>query len=192
MKGLIFHMTVASNTPNKPNLSTKMPACTAWTMLRKRGLSSLRRSITTVCRVKVEASQSRTSDGTESDRMSPSWSSGSTSRLQGDTHQTKSQKKDHTFSPKLLIDDLHQQIEGLSYSLLDEHTIQLLCRTRLVRFSQPIVSHVDHVADVTRIYQRSDTFTFNWNVLPSFCYNFHKTRVDYWFTFRSAIFCVTN
>ncbi|KAA8579297.1 hypothetical protein FQN60_007087 [Etheostoma spectabile] len=46
-----------------------MPACTAWTMLRKRGLSSLRRNIRRLCRVKVDDSQSRTSDGTESDWM---------------------------------------------------------------------------------------------------------------------------
>lgn len=60
-----------------------MPAWTAWTMLRKRGFSSLRRSIRPIWRVKVEASQSRTSDGTDSDWMSLSSSSVSTKRLKG-------------------------------------------------------------------------------------------------------------
>lgn len=53
-------------------------------MLRKRGFSSLRRSIRPICRVKVEASQSRTSDGTDSDWMSLSSSSVSTKRLKGE------------------------------------------------------------------------------------------------------------
>lgn len=63
-------------------LSTNIPACTAWTMLRKRGFSSLRRNIKPICRVKVEASQSRTSEGTDSDWMSLSSSSVSSRRLQ--------------------------------------------------------------------------------------------------------------
>ena len=63
------------------HLSTKIPACTAWTMLRKRGFSSVRRSIRPICLVKVDASQSRTSDGTDSDWMSLSSSSVSTNRL---------------------------------------------------------------------------------------------------------------
>lgn len=62
-------------------LSTKIPAWTAWTMLRNRGFSSFRLSIRPICRVKVEASQSRTSDGTDSDWMSLSSSSVSTKRL---------------------------------------------------------------------------------------------------------------
>lgn len=67
-------------------LSTNIPACTAWTILRKRGFSSVRLSINPICRVKVEASQSRTSEGTESDWMSLSSSSVSTSRLEERTH----------------------------------------------------------------------------------------------------------
>lgn len=62
-------------------LSTNIPAWTACTMLRKRGFSSLRRSIRPIWRVKVEASQSRTSEGTDSDWMSLSSSSVSTKRL---------------------------------------------------------------------------------------------------------------
>lgn len=62
-------------------LSTKIPACTAWTMLLNRGFSSLLLSIIPICRVKVEASQSRTSEGTASDWMSLSSSSVSRSRL---------------------------------------------------------------------------------------------------------------
>lgn len=58
-----------------------MLACTACTMLLKRGLSSLLRTGSTVCRVKVEANHSRTSDGTESDWKLRSSSSGSTSCL---------------------------------------------------------------------------------------------------------------
>lgn len=59
-----------------------MLACTACTMLLKRGLSSLLRTVSTVCRVKVEANHSRTSDGTEFDWKLRSSSSGSTSCLQ--------------------------------------------------------------------------------------------------------------
>ena len=62
-------------------LSTNIPACTAWTMLLNRGFSSLLLSIIPICRVKVEASQSRTSEGTASDWMSLSSSSVSRSRL---------------------------------------------------------------------------------------------------------------
>lgn len=62
-------------------LSTNIPAWTACTMLRKRGFSSLRRSIRPIWRVKVEANQSRTSEGTDSDWMSLSSSSVSTRRL---------------------------------------------------------------------------------------------------------------
>lgn len=53
-------------------------------MLLKRGLSSLPRTGSTVCRVKVEASHSRTSDGTESDWKLRSSSSGSTICLRRD------------------------------------------------------------------------------------------------------------
>lgn len=70
---------------NKFYLSTNIPAWTAWTMLRKRGFSSLRLSIRPICRVKVEASQSRTSEGTDSDWMSLSSSSVSTKRLEETT-----------------------------------------------------------------------------------------------------------
>lgn len=63
------------------DLSTKIPACTTWTMLRNRSLSSLQRTARPFCRVKVEANQFRTSDGTESDGMSLSSSSRSTMRL---------------------------------------------------------------------------------------------------------------
>lgn len=62
-------------------LSTNIPACTACTMLLNRGFSSLRLSIIPICRVKVEASQSRTSEGTASDWMSLSSSSVSRSLL---------------------------------------------------------------------------------------------------------------
>lgn len=62
-------------------LSTNIPACTAWTMLLNRGFSSLLLSIIPICLVKVEASQSRTSEGTASDWMSLSSSSVSRSRL---------------------------------------------------------------------------------------------------------------
>ena len=62
-------------------LSTNIPACTAWTMLLNLGFSSLLLSIIPICRVKVEASQSRTSEGTASDWMSLSSSSVSRSRL---------------------------------------------------------------------------------------------------------------
>lgn len=63
-------------------LSTKMPAWTAWTMLRNLGFSSGFFFIIPIFRVKVEANQSRTSDGTESVWMSLSSSSGSRSLLQ--------------------------------------------------------------------------------------------------------------
>lgn len=63
-------------------LSTKIPACTAWTMLRNRGFSSGLRRTTPIFLVKVEASQSRTSRGTESAWMSLSSSSESRSLLQ--------------------------------------------------------------------------------------------------------------
>lgn len=59
----------------EPHRSTKMPACTACTMLRNLGFSSARRPLARVCWVKVEASQSRTSEGTASDRSSCSSSS---------------------------------------------------------------------------------------------------------------------
>lgn len=62
-------------------LSTNIPAWTAWTMLLNLGFSSLLLSIIPICRVKVEASQSRTSEGTASDWMSLSSSSVSRSRL---------------------------------------------------------------------------------------------------------------
>ena len=62
-------------------LSTNIPACTACTMVLNRGFSSLLLSIIPICRVKVEASQSRTSEGTASDWMSLSSSSVSRSRL---------------------------------------------------------------------------------------------------------------
>lgn len=75
-----FHVTLWRFT--RTHLSTNMPAWTAWTMLRKRGFSSLRRSIRPIWRVKVEASQSRTSEGTDSDWMSLSSSSVSTRRLE--------------------------------------------------------------------------------------------------------------
>lgn len=75
------------------HLSTNMPAWTAWTMLRKRGFSSLRRSIRPIWRVKVEASQSRTSEGTDSDWMSLSSSSVSTRRLEGRENGKRSEAK---------------------------------------------------------------------------------------------------
>lgn len=59
----------------KPHRSTKIPACTACTMLRNLGFSSALRPLARVCWVKVEASQSRTSEGTASDRSSRSSSS---------------------------------------------------------------------------------------------------------------------
>lgn len=59
----------------EPHRSTKMPACTACTMLRNLGFSSARRPLARACWVKVEASQSRTSEGTASDRSSCSSSS---------------------------------------------------------------------------------------------------------------------
>lgn len=65
----------------RTHLSTNIPACTACTMLRNRGFSSVRLSISPIWRVKVEASQSRTSEGTESDWISLSSSSVSTNRL---------------------------------------------------------------------------------------------------------------
>lgn len=64
-------------------LSTNIPACTAWTILLNRGFSSVLLSIIPICRVKVEANQSRTSEGTESDWMSLSSSSVSSKRLEG-------------------------------------------------------------------------------------------------------------
>lgn len=78
---------------NQPDLSTKMLACTAYTMLLKRGLSSLLRTASTVCRVKVEASHSRTSDGTESDWKLRSSSSGSTSCLRRETGAPRGELK---------------------------------------------------------------------------------------------------
>lgn len=65
-----------------PYLSTKIPAWTAWTMLRNFGFSSGFFFIIPIFRVKVEANQSRTSDGTESVWMSLSSSSVSSSLLQ--------------------------------------------------------------------------------------------------------------
>lgn len=59
----------------RPHRSTKIPACTACTMLRNLGFSSARRPLARACWVKVEASQSRTSEGTASDRSSCSSSS---------------------------------------------------------------------------------------------------------------------
>lgn len=59
----------------EPHRSTKIPACTACTMLRNLGFSSARRPLARACWVKVEASQSRTSEGTASDRSSCSSSS---------------------------------------------------------------------------------------------------------------------
>lgn len=63
-------------------LSTKIPAWTAWTMLRNFGFSSGFFFVIPIFRVKVEANQSRTSDGTESVWMSLSSSSVSRSLLQ--------------------------------------------------------------------------------------------------------------
>jgi len=68
-------------------LSTNIPACTAWTMLLNRGFSSVLFSIIPICRVKVEANQSRTSEGTESDWMSLSSSSVSSKRLEEEGKQ---------------------------------------------------------------------------------------------------------
>lgn len=62
-------------------LSTKIPACTAWTMLLNLGFSSGRRLATPVFRLKVHASQSRTSLGTDSTCRSLSSSSVSSRRL---------------------------------------------------------------------------------------------------------------
>lgn len=76
-----FLLLLWSLNENCPYLSTNIPACTACTMLLNRGFSSLRLSIIPICRVKVEASQSRTSEGTASDWMSLSSSSVSRSRL---------------------------------------------------------------------------------------------------------------
>lgn len=80
------------------HLSTNMPAWTAWTMLRKRGFSSLRRSIRPIWRVKVEASQSRTSEGTDSDWMSLSSSSVSTRRLEEGQENGKGERSKNTVS----------------------------------------------------------------------------------------------
>lgn len=63
-------------------LSTNIPACTAWTMLRNLGFSSGRRLATPIFLVKVHASQSRTSLGTDSACKSLSSSSVSNRRLQ--------------------------------------------------------------------------------------------------------------
>lgn len=93
------------NQPNKPDLSTKMPACTAWTMLRKLGFSSLWRRVRPLCRVKVEASQSRTSDGTESDWMSLRSSSASISLLQWEIHWQK--LKTTAYQCKALVTSCH-------------------------------------------------------------------------------------
>lgn len=80
------------------HLSTNMPAWTAWTMLRKRGFSSLRRSIRPIWRVKVEASQSRTSEGTDSDWKSLSSSSVSTRRLEEGQENGKGERSKNTVS----------------------------------------------------------------------------------------------
>lgn len=73
--------------PNKCVLyrSTKMPAWTAWTILRNRGFSSGRLRTTPIFLVKVDASQSRTSVGTESAWISLSSSSVSSRRLENKT-----------------------------------------------------------------------------------------------------------
>lgn len=78
----------------KPHLSTNIPACTACTMLRNRGFSSVRLSISPIWRVKVEASQSRTSDGTESDWISLSSSSVSTNRLTQREREKKQKERE--------------------------------------------------------------------------------------------------
>lgn len=93
---LVFSFVKCFRASHAVYLSTNMPAWTAWTMLRKRGFSSFRRSIRPICLVKVEASQSRTSEGTDSDCMSLSSSSVSTSRLRQRTDrstQNKQQRK---------------------------------------------------------------------------------------------------
>lgn len=79
-------------------LSTKIPACTAWTMLRNRGFSSGRRRTTPIFRVKVDASQSRTSMGTESAWISLSSSSVSSRRL-------KAKKKKSHFNNANVINE---------------------------------------------------------------------------------------
>lgn len=63
-------------------LSTNIPACTAWTMLLNLGFSSGRRLATPIFLLKVHASQSRTSLGTDSACKSLSSSSVSNRRLQ--------------------------------------------------------------------------------------------------------------
>ena len=63
--------------------STNIPAATAWTILLSWGFSSVLLSIIPICHVKVEANQSWTSKGTESDWMSPSSSSVSSKCLEG-------------------------------------------------------------------------------------------------------------
>lgn len=64
---LVFLLLLWSLNDSYLYLSTNIPACTAWTMLLNRGFSSLLLSIIPICLVKVEASQSRTSEGTASD-----------------------------------------------------------------------------------------------------------------------------
>lgn len=59
-------------------LSTNIPACTAWTMLRNLGFSSERRTGRRTLCVKVDANQSVTSEGTPSDCSC--WRSSSVSR----------------------------------------------------------------------------------------------------------------
>lgn len=61
--------------------STNIPACTAWTMLLNLGFSSGRRLATPIFLLKVHASQSRTSLGTDSACKSLSSSSVSKRRL---------------------------------------------------------------------------------------------------------------
>ena len=63
-------------------LSTNIPACTACTMLLNLGFSSGRRLATPILLLKVHASQSRTSLGTDSACKSLSSSSVSNRRLQ--------------------------------------------------------------------------------------------------------------
>lgn len=102
-------------------LSTNIPACTACTMLLNRGFSSLRLSIIPICRVKVEASQSRTSEGTASDWMSLSSSSVSRSRL--NTRNTTG----------------HRQNLKWELSVLNSCSSPLICRHRCkeTKLNQP-------------------------------------------------------
>lgn len=77
-----------SSSHRRVHLSTNIPACTAWTMLLNLGFSSGRRFARPIFLLKVHASQSRTSLGTDSTCSSLSSSSVSKRRLQKQTAVT--------------------------------------------------------------------------------------------------------